>query len=263
LHRELRAPPNFVLNGTRSEAATVAGESRPPRQISQCFQHNYQLGHTGLELWKSKTMDNLKNPSVMGMKIYKLLEADKILLLQDKSFPNIVSKIVGGKIVGSWWGHPLANPIYNGLGWLEHNRNVLVIKLLDGKVTYIHESLFSEIYSIVSETRNWQLKNLKPDDLKLFKYVSKKNKVPSDDPQLKNLVKDTKKSFAILENKLMLFCEEEHTESGKHIKIFMPWKKSKIHCKNPTHYDLARNTVEKVIADLNKRSASKAKLPWD
>lgn len=207
-------------------------------------------------------MENLKNPSVMGKKISKLLQKNKILLLQDKSFPNIVSKIVNEKISGSWWGHPLANPIYNGLNWLEHNQNVLLIKLLDGKVTYVHESLFSDFYSIVSQARDWQLSKLKSDELNLLKYVSKKNKVLSDDPKLKELVVDSKKSFSVLEKKLLLYSSEEHTESGKHIKEFLPWKKSKIFTKSVNDYEVAKSKINTIVQKLNEESGSKIKLPW-
>lgn len=198
----------------------------------------------------------------MGKKIYQLLEKDQILLLQDKIFPNIVSKVVGEKISGSWWGHPLANPIYNGLGWLEHNRNVLIIKLLDGKVTYLHENLFSDIYAIVIEPRDWQLKRLKPDELSLLKYVSKKNLVQSDDPKLKDLVDDAKKSFATLEKKLLVHSSEEHTDSGKHIKEFRPWKKSKIFTKALGDYETAQQKIESLVEKMNHNSGANAKLPW-
>lgn len=207
-------------------------------------------------------MENLKNPSIMGKKIYKLLEQNKMLLLQDKGCPNIVSKIVGDKIKGSWWGHPLANPIYNGLGWLEQNRNVLSLKLIDGKVTYVHESLFPALYSIVSEVRDWQLQKLKPDELKLLKYILKRNQVLSDDDKLKGLVEDPKKCLTNLEKKLLLYASEEHTESGKHVKIFMPWKKSKIFNKIPVDYETAKSQLDKVISKLNDESGSKAKAPW-
>lgn len=205
---------------------------------------------------------DLKTPSVMGKKIYKLLEEYKILLLQDKSFPNIVSKIVGESIQGSWWGHPLANSIYNGLGWMEHNQNLLIVKLLDGKVTYVHQSLFADFYSIVCEPRDWQLKKLNKDDLALLNYISKKDKVSSDDPKMKELVDDSKKSFATLEKKLLVFSSEEHADSGKHIKEFMPWKKSKIFSKKIHDYETAKSKIEKIVMDLNLKSGAKARLPW-
>lgn len=207
-------------------------------------------------------MENLKNPSVMGKKIFKLLEREKILLLQDKEFPSIVTGIIGKQVHGSWWGHPMANPIYNGLMWLEHNRPILIVKLISGKVTYLHESLFSDIYSIVSKPRDWQLKNLKEDELTLLEYIVKREKITSDDPQLIKLFKDYKKAITTLEKRLLLYSSEEHTDSGKHIKEFGIWKNSKISISSPGDYIESQNNIEAIVANLCKKSGAKIKLPW-
>jgi hypothetical protein len=207
-------------------------------------------------------MQNLKNPAVMGKKILGLLEKDRILLLQDKVFPNIVTKIVGQSIAGSWWGHPLANPIYNGLQWLEDTPSVLVLKLISGKVTYLHESLFSDIYSIVVEPRDWQLKKLNEEDLKLLKYLSKKEKVSAEDRNVIELVKDPKKSFVKLEKKLLVHSEEVHTATGKHVKEFRVWKNSKISKSAPGDFLAAMKKIENLVDELSRPSGAKVKLPW-
>jgi hypothetical protein len=204
----------------------------------------------------------MKSPIEMGKKIFKLIEKNKLLLLQDKIFPNIVSEVIGKEIAGSWWGHQLANPIYNGLQWLEHNRNVLTLKLVDGKVTYLHESLFADIFSIVCEPRDWQLKRLSDSDHDLLKYIFKKTKVTSDDLYVNKLTKDTKKSFVTLERKLLVYSIEEHTESGKHVKQYMNWKKSKIAVSNPKDYLQSIENIERIVGLLNIKSGAKAKLPW-
>lgn len=207
-------------------------------------------------------MEDLKKPAVIGKKIFKLLEKYKLILLQDKTFPNIVAEITGENIVGSWWGHPLANPIYNGLQWLEYNRSILAIKLIDGKVTYIHEDLFADIYSIVCKSRDWQTQKLKDEDQQILKYVSKKKKIMSDDSGLAKLSKDPKKSFVNLEKKLLIYSMEEHTDSGKHIKEYMTWEKSKIAVPKPNDYLVSKNHIENLVALLNKKSGAKTKLPW-
>lgn len=205
---------------------------------------------------------NLKNPAVMGKKIFSLIEKHKILLLQDKSFPNIVSKIVGEDIVGSWWGHPLANPIYNGLQWLEENHSVLVLKLISGKVTYIHESLFLDMYSVVQAPRGWQTKKLKDDELKLLKYISKKKKITSNDPKLAELAKDPKKGLTKLETNLLVFSSEEHTDSGKHIKEFKVWQDSPIFNAKPGDYETSLKKIEGLVLKLGAAADTKVKLPW-
>lgn len=207
-------------------------------------------------------MEDLKKPAAMGKKIFKLLEKYKLLLLQDKVFPNIVTEITGESITGSWWGHSLANPIYNGLQWLDHNHSILTIKLIDGKVTYIHESLFADIYSIVCKSRDWQVKKLKDEDQQILKYVLKKKTITSDDSGLSKLSKQPKKSFVNLEKKLLIYSVEEHTDSGKHIKEYMSWKKSRIAIPKPKDYLTSREHIENLVGSLNKKSGAKAKLPW-
>lgn len=207
-------------------------------------------------------MKNLKNPAVMGKEILKLIEKNKLLLLQDKTFPNIVQEIVGHEIKGSWWGHPLANPIYNGLNWLQENHSVLVIKLISEKVTYVHESLFSDLYSIVCKPQEWQTKKLKTDEIELLKYILKKTKVTSDDIQIKQIIKDSKKSLTVLEKKLLVYSEEMHTDSGKHIKEFKTWKNSKIFNSSPKNSQLAQENIEKIVKRLNEKTGANAKLPW-
>jgi hypothetical protein len=207
-------------------------------------------------------LENSKTPKAMAKKIFTLIEKDKILLLQDKSFPNVISKITGETIAGSWWGHPMGNPIYNGLQWLHDNHPVLVIKLVSGKVTYVHESLFADLYTILREPRDWQIKKLTPDDLKLLKYISKKKKVASDDSKLADLVKDPKKSLANLEKSLVVSAEEEHTESGKHVKIFAPWSESKIFSPRSDNYEAALQKIENIVSKLSTEAGAKVKLPW-
>jgi len=198
----------------------------------------------------------------MGKKIYKLLERKKILRLQDKIFPNIVGEITGETIRGSWWSHPLANPIYNGLGWLEHHHPILIVKLIDGKVTYLHDSLASDFFSIVCEPRQWQLEKLKADEVELFKYIYKKKKVTSEDLNLKKLAKDPKKSLSSLEKKLLLCASEEHTESGKHIKEYTSWKNSKYAACEIKDYLVAHKNITTLVEKLSRDSGAKVRLPW-
>lgn len=207
-------------------------------------------------------MEDLSKPPVMGKKIFKLIKKYKILLLQDKIFPNLVSEITGENISGSWWGHSLANPIYNGLQWLEQNRSILVIKLIGGKVTYIDESLFPQIYSIVCEAREWQIKKMKEVDLQILNYISKKKRINSDDPQLAKISKDPKKSLSNLEKRLLIYATEKHTSSGKHIKEYLVWKESKITKSLEIEYSESISHIENIVSSLNQKSGASLKLPW-
>lgn len=203
-------------------------------------------------------MKNLKIPKIMGQEILKEIKRNKVLLLQDKFFPNIVNLITKEEIKGSWWGHPLANLIYNGLNWLEDNGGILCLKFLSGKVTYIDSSLQPYFYTIVKEKRDWQIKGLTKDDLKLLKVIEV-HSIRSDDSAYKT--DSVKKSLERLEKRLLIYAHEEHTDSGKHIKIYKKWEISK---KIKTvSYEEALAKFELLVHRMNEYSNSKVKLPWE
>ncbi|MCH7726851.1 MAG: hypothetical protein IH991_10270 [Planctomycetes bacterium] len=60
------------------------------------------------------------------------------------SVPNLVEHIVGGRVHGSWWGHPKGHEIYALLSGLRQAKEeVAVCKLIDAKITYIHRRLWA------------------------------------------------------------------------------------------------------------------------
>jgi len=57
-------------------------------------------------------------------------------------FPSLAETIAGGRIRGSWWGHPKGRDIFRAAAMVSDNPEVLVCKLVDGKVTYVHRRLW-------------------------------------------------------------------------------------------------------------------------
>lgn len=51
--------------------------------------------------------------------------------------PNLAEAIAGGPVRGSWWGHPKAKEIFSATEAICESPNVLVCKLIGGKITYI------------------------------------------------------------------------------------------------------------------------------
>lgn len=158
-------------------------------------------------------------PQNIGKKIIKELEEKGILLLQDKTFPSIISTIIGEPITGSWWGHPMANPIYNGLNWAIEKESILSAKLLSKKVTYIDKKLYPFFFSIISEVRLWQIEGISKESAELLKKINKrKNGIRSDDAELQLQYPSFKKHIDDLETRLLVYGQEIHTEVGKHAK---------------------------------------------
>jgi hypothetical protein len=64
---------------------------------------------------------------------------------------------VGGPIRGSWWGHPKGHEIFRVTEGVCESPEVLVCKLIDGKVTYIHRRLWPALVKLASRFPKEQL----------------------------------------------------------------------------------------------------------
>lgn len=71
--------------------------------------------------------------------------------------PSLAEAIAGGPIQGSWWGHPKGHEIFRVAEAVSESPEVLVCKLVDGKVTYIHRRLWPALARLASRFRKDQL----------------------------------------------------------------------------------------------------------
>jgi hypothetical protein len=71
--------------------------------------------------------------------------------------PNLAEAIAGGSIRGSWWGHPKGREIYRATEAISDNADVLVCKLVDGKITYVHRRLWPALVKLATRFRKGQL----------------------------------------------------------------------------------------------------------
>ena len=56
--------------------------------------------------------------------------------------PSLAEVIAGGPIRGSWWGHPKSHAIFAATRAVRDSEDVLVCRLVDGKVTFVHRALW-------------------------------------------------------------------------------------------------------------------------
>ncbi len=56
--------------------------------------------------------------------------------------PNLAEAIAEQPIRGSWWGHPKGKLIFRLTRAVRDSSNVLVCRLVDGKITYVHRRLW-------------------------------------------------------------------------------------------------------------------------
>jgi len=56
--------------------------------------------------------------------------------------PGLAEAIVGAPIRGNWWSHPRARDIFALTRAVRDAPQVLVCRLIDGKITFVHERLW-------------------------------------------------------------------------------------------------------------------------
>ena len=61
------------------------------------------------------------------------------------SVPSLAHLVAGEPIRGSWWAHPKGNDIFLLSRVIRSSPDVLVCRLVDGKITYVHRRMWPEI----------------------------------------------------------------------------------------------------------------------
>ena len=196
--------------------------------------------------------------------VFQQLEKFGLLLLSDVNLPSIATLVAGEKVSGSWWSHKAAQRIFAVSELLEDHPDVLVMKLVSNKVTFVHRELWGYIYSIGVAREDWQLKKLSPVAKQLLKALDDQGSLQTNKLGKKFGPKpaDTARE---LESRLLLHASQMHTESGAHATVIETWptwaKGAKLRgkAKNPA---TARHFPEQRLAEINDEFSGKGKLPW-
>ena len=109
------------------------------------------------------------------------LQANGFLLESDPKLPSVCSLITGSPLRGSWWSDPQAQTIFQVNELLEDHEDVLITKLVSGKVTFVHRKIWAEVVTIGRSKESWQLKNLQVPVLSLLKQIESADSITSAD----------------------------------------------------------------------------------
>jgi hypothetical protein len=71
--------------------------------------------------------------------------------------PSLAEEIAGGPIRGSWWGHAKGHEIFEIAESVSESEDMLVCKLVEGKVTYVHRRLWPAFVKLAARFRKAQL----------------------------------------------------------------------------------------------------------
>ena len=191
------------------------------------------------------------------MKIEDLLDRLRefdFLLDADPKFPSITGFVAGDTVRGSWWAHPQSHEMFRLACELRSHADVLMVKLISGKVTLVHRPLWPAVLAIGMAREPWQTGMLSKEAKALLKKVDKETRVSSSGDPVREL-----------EKPLLVHSESVHTESGFHEKQLQTWQSwaDSVHLEGATLTPgAAKSQLEAVVARLNKQFGARGTLPW-
>jgi hypothetical protein len=97
-------------------------------------------------------MDEVRKGAVSGVSAGLAFVRRHGIVLQAArgSVPSLAEAIAGERIRGSWWGHPKGQTIFRVLEAVSDRDDVLVCRLVDDKVTYVHRRLWPALVKLAS-----------------------------------------------------------------------------------------------------------------
>jgi hypothetical protein len=84
---------------------------------------------------------------------------DNGMLLQSARgpLPNVAELVAGEPIKGSWWAHPKSRDIFAALNDLSESPDVVRLRLVKGKVTFVHRRLWPALVRVADHFAAEQL----------------------------------------------------------------------------------------------------------
>ena len=197
--------------------------------------------------------------------VFRQFEKFGLLLVSDQYVPSVAYIIAGTPRKGSWWSYPEAHTIFAVNNMLEDHADVLIMKLISGKVTFVHRELWGLVYSIGVARENWQMKPLSSAARALLKRVDAEQSIETGVLGKKF---DAKRNEAAreLEFHLLIHTKQVHTPTGAHAKILETWDQwAKVagfrgRPKDPV---AARRSLENRLRSINAEYPNKyVRFPW-
>jgi hypothetical protein len=142
-------------------------------------------------------------------------------LTSTPDLPSLVEAVSGERIRGSWWGHPAGGAIFAAASALEASGEALATKLVDGKVTFVHRSLWPPLLRVVTDPAIAR-PPLDAAAKELLSRVRAEGRLRLD--QVPGDPKIARKAAKALEAGLHVLSQQEHTERGKHETMLRSWE---------------------------------------
>lgn len=195
------------------------------------------------------------------------LKRHGVLLQSDPKLPSISSLVAGDTVRGSWWAHPAGHASHRVVEEMDAHPDVIVSKLVSGKVTYVHRCLWSAFVGAASAHEHWQLEGISRLAQSILDRVTRAGELRTDDIPWTGGRKAESPGEVTreLERKLLIHSEEMHTSSGAHAKRLETWEgwaQRVGFADNVMTPGRAKKKLENVLRGLNSEFGASGRLPW-
>ena len=191
------------------------------------------------------------------------LERRGLLLHADARLPSVSSIVAGEPVRGSWWGHPKSHEIFAVLEALGDSADATSVKLVNGKLTFVHRAIWPELCAVGSCDEDWQIRGLSSGARAVLSTVRERRSVRTD--ELRGGHQSYAKSApGELEQRLLVHSRQVHTASGAHERILSIWHHwaGENSVSLDTGVAAAKERFEAIVNGLRTEFGGKAVLPW-
>jgi len=112
------------------------------------------------------------------------IEEHGVVLVAGKGpVPRLVEVIVGEPIKGSWWAYPASHRIFAVLQAVEESGELLVCRLVEGKVTLVHRRLWPALARLERRFTRQQLAQIHQEHTASGKHANRVVEFPAWVPE--------------------------------------------------------------------------------
>lgn len=106
-----------------------------------------------------------------------------VLVAAKGPLPRLAEAIAGAPFRGSWWAHPKGREIFAILQQLEDSPDILVCRLVDGHVTFVHRRLWPALVRMAAHFKPRQLAQVRQEHTASGRHVNRETTFPKWVPQ--------------------------------------------------------------------------------
>jgi hypothetical protein len=106
-----------------------------------------------------------------------------VLVAAKGPVPRLAEVLAGAPFKGSWWAHPKGREIFAILQQLEDSPDILVCRLVNGHVTFVHRRLWPALVRMAAHFKPKQLAQVRQEHTPSGRHVNFETAFPKWVPQ--------------------------------------------------------------------------------